>query len=380
MQPAFRKGRETVDPILKPFKEQQAPPLQSSGFVAWLRTNFFSTWMNFLVTIILLWIIYQIGNFVISWGFINANWFGESAKDCANTNGACWAFITDRWRLFIYGLYPIEIRWRVNVFYGLGALTIAAFVFSFGPITKKLRITMFIGFPIAAYVFLVGGIFGLKFIAPGEFGGLLLTVVIASVGIFGSIPIGLILALGRMSELKIISKVCTYFIEFWRGVPHIAVIVMFVALLPIFIPDGNKIDIVVRALIAFAAFNSAYMAEVFRGGLQSIPAGQFEASKAIGLSYWKMMGYIILPQAIRNSVPALVNTCISIFKETTIVLLIGFTDFLGIIQLSLEDPKWLGPPHIFSSAYVFAALIYFSFTFGMSKYSLRLENRSNVEQ
>ena len=154
---------------------------------------------------------------------------------------------------------------------------------------------------------------------------------------------------------------------------------MFVALLPIFIPDGNKIDIVVRAFIAFAAFNSAYMAEVFRGGLQSIPIGQFEASKALGLPYWKMMGYIILPQAIRNSVPALVNTCIGIFKETTIVLLIGFSDFLGIIQLSLEDPKWLGPPHIFSSAYVFAAIVYFSLAFGMSKYSLRLENRSNIE-
>ncbi|MBT3990083.1 MAG: amino acid ABC transporter permease [Rhodospirillaceae bacterium] len=368
-----------MEPILKPFKEQQAPPLQSSGFVVWLRSNFFSTWINSLMTIGLLWVIYQIGSFVINWGFIDAVWFGESAKACPNVHGACWAFVTDRWRLFVYGLYPSELRWRVDVFYGLGALTIAAFVFSFGPITKRLRLTMFIGFPIAAYILLVGGMVGLKYVTPEDFGGLLLTVVIAAVGIFASIPLGLILMLGRTSELKVISKVCAYYIEFWRGVPHIAVIVMFVALLPIFIPDGNKIDIVVRALIAFAAFNSAYMAEVFRGGLQSIPAGQFEASKAIGLSYWKMMGYIILPQAIRNSVPALVNTCISIFKETTIVLLIGFSDFLGIIQLSLEDPKWLGPPHIFSSAYVFAALIYFSFTFGMSKYSLRLENRTNVD-
>ena len=263
------------------------------------------------------------------------------------------------------------------MFYGAGLLTILAFIFSFGPATKKIRLMMFIIFPVTAYVFLVGGIFGLKHISPEDFGGLLLTLVIATVGIFGSIPLGIILALGRTSDLTIISKVCTYFIEFWRGVPHIAVIVMFVALLPIFIPDGNKIDIVVRAFIAFAAFNSAYMAEVFRGGLQSIPVGQYEASKAIGLPYWKMMGYIILPQAIRNSVPALVNTCISIFKETTIVLLIGFSDFLGIIQLSLEDPKWLGPPHIFTSAYVFAAIIYFSLAYGMSKYSQRLENRSN---
>lgn len=369
-----------MEPALKPFIEPQSPPVQSSGFIGWLRANFFSSWFNTLVTIALLWVIYQVGGFVINWGIINANWVGDSAKSCPNIDGACWAFITERWRLFVYGLYPKELYWRVNVFYLLGALTIIAFVFSFGSITKKLRLTMFIGFPIAAYIFLVGGVFDLKHISPENFGGLLLTLVIATVGIFGSIPLGLILALGRTSDLKVISKVCTYFIEFWRGVPHIAVIVMFVALLPIFIPDGNKIDIVVRAFIAFAAFNSAYMAEVFRGGLQSIPSGQFEASKAIGLSYWKMMGYIILPQAIRNSVPALVNTCISIFKETTIVLLIGFSDFLGIIQLSLEDPKWLGPPHIFSSAYVFAAIIYFTFTYGMSKYSLRLENRSNVAQ
>ena len=369
-----------MEPTLKPLLEQQPPPIQSSGFVAWLQINFFSTWFNVLVTIIMLVVFYQIGNFIISWGVINANWFGDSAKSCPNVDGACWAFVTERWRLFVYGLYPKDLHWRINIFFGLGILTIVAFVFSFGPITRKFRLTMFIGFPIAAYIFLVGGLFGLKYVTPESFGGLLLTVVIASVGIFGSIPLGLILALGRTSNLKIISKVCTYFIEFWRGVPHIAVIVMFVALLPIFVPDGNKIDIVVRAFIAFAAFNSAYMAEVFRGGLQSIPIGQFEASKAIGLSYWKMMGYIILPQAIRNSVPALVNTCISIFKETTIVLLIGFSDFLGIIQLSLEDPKWLGPPHIFSSAYVFAALIYFSFSFGMSKYSLRLENRSNLDQ
>ncbi len=369
-----------MEPALRPFIEPQSPPVQSSGLIGWLRANFFSSWFNAFVTLALLWVIYQIGGFVISWGIINANWVGDSAKSCPNIDGACWAFVTERWRLFVYGLYPKELYWRVNIFYLLGALTIIAFVFSFGPITRKLRLTMFIGFPVAAYIFLVGGVFGLTYITPESFGGLLLTLVIATVGIFGSIPLGLILALGRTSELKVISKVCTYFIEFWRGVPHIAVIVMFVALLPIFIPDGNKIDIVVRAFIAFAAFNSAYMAEVFRGGLQSIPSGQFEASKAIGLSYWKMMGYIILPQAIRNSVPALVNTCISIFKETTIVLLIGFSDFLGIIQLSLEDPKWLGPPHIFSSAYVFAAIIYFTFTYGMSKYSLRLENRSNVAQ
>ncbi len=368
-----------MEPILKSFKEQQPPPLQTSGLIAWIRANFFSSWLNALITLTLAVAIYHAASFVINWGFINAVWFGDSAKACPSGDGACWAFVTDRWRLFVYGLYPNELYWRVNIVFVLAAITIASFVFSYGRLTKKFRLTMVIVFPIAAYIFLVGDVFGLEHIPPENFGGLLLTLVIAGTAIFGSIPFGLILALGRTSDLTVISKVCTYYIEFWRGVPHIVVIVMFVALLPIFVPDGNNIDVVVRAFIAFIAFNSAYMAEVFRGGLQSIPNGQFEASRAIGLPYWKMMGYIILPQAIRNSVPALVNTCISIFKETTIVLLIGFSDFLGIIHLSLEDPKWLGPPHIFSSAYLFAAVVYFIFTFGMSKYSRRLENQSNIK-
>ena len=369
-----------MEPILAPFKMPQPAPYQSKGLLGWLRINFFSSWFYSLITLVLIYIIFNLANFLIHWAFINAVWFGDSAKSCPDINAACWAFVTDRWRLFVYGLYPNELYWRVNIVYALAALTIISFLYSYGRWTKYFRITMIIIFPITAYIFLVGDAFDLKYVAPEEFGGLLLTLVIASIAILGSIPLGLILALGRTSDLKVISKVCTYFIEFWRGVPHIVIIVMFVALLPIFIPDGAGIDVVVRAFIAFAAFNSAYMAEVFRGGLQSIPIGQFEASRAIGMSYWKMMGYIILPQAIRNSVPALMNTCIMIFKETTIVMLIGFSDLLGIIQLSLESSDWIGPPHIFSSAYTFAALIYFIFTFGMSKYSRRLENRSNIEQ
>ena len=361
------------------FKNPEPAPFKSGSLWGWLKTNFFSSWFNALITICLLYLLYAFSTSFINWAFINAVWFGDTAKSCPNSNGACWAFVTDRWRLFIYGLYPKEDYWRVNIVYALAALTIISFLFSFGRLKKIFRVSMVTILPIAGYILLVGGYFGLEYVAPENFGGLLLTLVIASISILGSIPLGLMLALGRTSNLVVISKVCTYFIEFWRGVPHIVIIVMFVALLPIFIPDGSKIDVVVRAFIAFAAFNSAYMAEVFRGGLQSIPNGQFEASRALGLSYWKMMGYIILPQAIRNSIPAMVNTCIGIFKETTIVMLIGFSDLLGIIQISLESSDWVGPPHIFSSAYTFAALVYFIFTFGISKYSERLENRSNVD-
>ncbi|MAQ02760.1 MAG: amino acid ABC transporter permease [Rhodospirillaceae bacterium] len=369
-----------MEPRNIPFKQPQPAPHQTTGILGWIKINFFSSWFNSLITIVLAYTIFVLADFFIQWAFINAVWFGESAKACPDSNGACWAFVTDRWPLFVYGLYPKELYWRVNIVYVLAAITIISFLYSYGRWTRYFRITMVIVFPLLAYIFLLGDSFDLEYVAPENFGGLLLTLVIASISILGSIPLGIILALGRTSELTVISKVCTYFIEFWRGVPHIVVIVMFVALLPIFIPDGSKIDVVVRAFIAFAAFNSAYMAEVFRGGLQSIPIGQFEASRAIGMSYWKMMGYIILPQAIRNSIPAMMNTCIGIFKETTIVMLIGFSDLLGIIQISLESSDWVGPPHIFSSAYTFAAICYFIFTYGMSKYSSRLENRSNIEQ
>jgi general L-amino acid transport system permease protein len=367
-----------MNAVLKPFEEPKAPPAQTTGVVAQLRQHFFSSWFNTLITIGLLWVTFQLASFIINWGFINAVWFGDTAKSCPDNDGACWAFVTSRWRIFVYGFYPKDLYWRVNITYFLAALTFAAFVFSFGTRTKPIRITLFIGFPISAYVFLVGGVFGLQSISPEEFGGLLLTLTIATSAIFGSIPLGLCLALGRTSNLKVFSVVCAVFIEFWRGVPHIVVIVMFVALLPIFIPNGGNIDLVVRTFIAFAVLNSAYMAEVFRGGMQSIPNGQIEASRAIGLTYWHTIGYIVLPQAIRNSIPALVNTCISIFKETTIVLLVGFSDFLGIVKLSLDSNDWLGPPHISSSAYLFAALVYFVFTFSISKYSERLENRRDI--
>lgn len=365
--------------IVRQHRAPAPPPILASGVAGWSRENLFSSWANTVITLVLAWVILEFTLFIVNWGFVDAVWFGDSAKACANPNGACWAFVTDRWRLFIYGLFPAEERWRVNIVYLLAGATLAVYLYSFGRYTKMLRIALVVVFPLAAFILLIGGVLGLEHVPADNLGGLLLTLVISSTGILGSIPLGLILALGRQSELPIIRRLCTGFIEFWRGVPLIVVIVAFVALLPIFIPDGSKIDVVVRAFIAFAVFNSAYMAEVFRGGLQSIPKGQYEAAKSIGLPYWKMMGHIILPQAIRNSVPALVNTCISIFKETTLILLVGFSDLLGIIQLSLEDPKWLGPPHIFASAYIFAAIIYFIFTFGMSRYSIRLENRSNVE-
>ena len=366
--------------IVRKHANAREAPIKDRGFIGWVRSNLFSTWYHSIITVLLFWVVGNIVFFLFEWGVLNAVWVGESAKACPNLESACWAFITDRWRLIVYGLVPKQLHWRINLFYLLAIATAIVFIFSFGKQDKQIRTIFFIAFPIIGYILLRGGSFGLQSVAPDKWGGLVLTLVVASCGIFGAIPLGLLLALGRYSNLPVLKRVCAGFIEFWRGVPLIVVIVTFVALLPIFIPDGAKIDIVIRTLIAFAVFNSAYMAEVFRGGLQSIDNGQFEASKSIGLSYWQMMGHIILPQAIRNSVPALVNTCISVFKETTLILLIGFSDLLGIIHISLNDPIWLGPPHIFASAYTFVAIVFFLFCYGMSRYSRRLENRSNISQ
>ena len=365
--------------IVHKHREPLPPPAGATPAATWIRESFFSTWYHTVITLALAWAMWQVLSFLVQWALIDATWVGGSAKACAANGGACWAFVADRWRLFVYGLFPQEEYWRVNIVYALAVATGAVYIFDFGRSKRRLRIGFTIVFPLASLWLLTGGFLGLSRVPTDALGGLLLTLVVASTSILGSIPLGLVLALGRQSELPVIRKLCTGFIEFWRGVPLIVVIVAFVALLPIFIPDGSRIDVVVRTFIAFAIFNSAYMAEVFRGGLQSIPRGQYEAARSIGLGYWKMMGYIVLPQAIRNSVPALVNTCISIFKETTLLLLVGFSDLLGIIQLSLEDPKWLGPPNIFASAYLSAALIYFVFCYGMSRYSMRLENRSNVD-
>ena len=364
--------------VIRDHIPDREPPIKNRGLLGWIRVNLFSTWYHSIITLLLFWAVSNILVFLFDWGILNAVWVGDSAKSCPNMEGACWAFITDRWKLIVYGLTPAESHWRINLFYALAGITALSFVISFGKYSAKIRTVFFVGFPVVSYFLLLGGILGLSDIEPDKWGGLVLTLVVACCGIFGSIPLGLMLALGRYSKLPVIHYVCAGFIEFWRGVPLIVVIVTFVALLPIFIPDGAKIDVVVRTLIAFAVFNSAYMAEVFRGGLQSISNGQFEASKSIGLTYWQMMGYIVLPQAIRNSVPALVNTCISVFKETTLILLIGFSDLLGIVQISLEDPTWLGPPHIFASGYTFVAIVFFIFCYGVSRYSRRLENRSNL--
>ena len=216
--------------------------------------------------------------------------------------------------------------------------------------------------------------FGLRHVRTELWGGMLVTLVIAVTGIVVSLPLGILLALGRRSNMPLVKMLSVAFIEFWRGVPLVTVLFMSSVMLPLFASEGVDIDKLFRALIGVALFASAYMAEVIRGGLQAIPKGQYEGAQAVGLTYWQSMRLIILPQALTLVIPGIVNTFIGLFKDTTLVLIIGLFDFLGQIQSSFSDPTWATPVQS-KSAYLFAAAVYFLFCFGMSRYSIYTERR-----
>jgi len=225
--------------------------------------------------------------------------------------------------------------------------------------------------PLCVYLF-SGGALGLETVETPLWGGLFLTLVIALSGIVASLPLGVLLALGRRSNMPVVKSVCVVFIELWRGVPLITVLFMASVMFPLFMPEGVNFDKLLRALLGVMFFASAYMAEVVRGGLQAIPKGQYEAADALGLSYWKSMGLVILPQALKIVIPGVVNTFIGLFKDTTLVLIIGLFDFLGMAQAVSTNPDWLG---FYVEGYIFVAFGFFLFCFGMSRYSLYLERK-----
>ncbi|UCH76107.1 MAG: amino acid ABC transporter permease [Rhodospirillales bacterium] len=260
-----------------------------------------------------------------------------------------------------------------------GALGWMAAFLAFGLVTLnratvKAWITFLLIFiyPFIAYFLWVGDGFGLQYVETARWGGLFLTLVVAGTGIAASLPIGIIFALGRRSDMPAIRSVSIAFIELWRGVPLITVLFMSSVMLPLFLPEGVNFDKLLRALIGVALFSAAYMAEVVRGGLQAIPKGQYEAAAAMGLGYWKMMRLVILPQALKLVIPGIVNTFIGLFKDTTLVLIIGLFDLLGIVQAATTDPKWLG---MAVEGYVFTAFVFWIFCFGMSRYSMYIERK-----
>ncbi len=347
------------------------PPVTSVGVPGWLRRNLFSSWPNALLTAVALYLLYITVVPFVNWAIIDADWRGDSRASCSGT-GACWVFIRVRFEQFMYGFYPDAEQWRVNTAAVLGVLLLAPLFIRSVPKKSWLLGFVLVGYPLIAHLLLSGGRFGLPQVETGLWGGLLLTLVLSAVGIVAALPLGILLALGRRSKMPAVRICCVAFIELWRGVPLITVLFMASVMLPLFLPEGVSVDKLLRAMIGIVLFQSAYMAEVVRGGLQAIPQGQYEAAEALGLGYWKTMGLVILPQALKLVIPGIVNTFIALFKDTTLVLIIGLFDLLAVIQAAYNDPNWLGYA---IEGHVFAALVYWLFCFGMSRYSQALEKQ-----
>ena len=362
--------------------ESRKPPVATTGILGWLRMNLFSNWVNSLVSLFVLYILIQFIPWILNWTIFAAdfkyNFNGEEIIDrtmCSRVldpenGGACWAIIYVRFYQFMYGFYPRDEVWRVNLSYIMLAVAVVPLLFDKFPFRKHFLKFTYV-FPVIAFFLLNGGL-GLESVSTNKWGGLLVTLVLGCTGIALAFPLGIVLALGRRSNLPVISMMCTLFIEFIRGVPLITLLFFGMVMLPLFLPEGVNMDGLARVLVAVTLFQSAYMAEVIRGGLQAIPQGQYEAARSIGLSYWQMNMKIVLPQAIRTSIPSIVNTSIGLFKDTTLVIIVGLLDLLGIGRGALADTTWLGLAY---EVYFFVSLVFFIFTFAMSRYSLYLEKK-----
>jgi general L-amino acid transport system permease protein len=339
-----------------------------STFIKLWQHRLFETPLHSLITLVLILFVTWTLTPLVRWALINATWVGETRSDCA-PGGACWVFIRARLGQFIYGFYPIEERWRPNL---LGLITLLAIVPLFiikGKFRLRHALAALVILPPLGLWLLAGG-FGLKMIETRQWGGLMLTLFIAVYSGLIAIPLGILLALGRQSRLPLVRTLSVVFIEFWRGVPIIAVIFLASLLLPLVMPAGVGVDRLARAVIGLGFVIAAYMAEAVRGGLQALPKGQAEAASALGLGYWRTTALVTLPQALRISLPAMTNEFIALFKNTTLVLVVSILDLLGIAQSSLADPAWVG---MNMEAYLFSGTIYWLICFSLSRWSRALE-------
>jgi general L-amino acid transport system permease protein len=353
------------------------PPDRIAGPLLWARKNLFATpgdaLMTLLAVLFLFWLLPNLYSFAIG----NAV-FDGTVEDCRVLNvGACWIYVEARITFFIYGFYPAAEYWRVNLVFLMLALLLIPLLVPRVPYKRLNAALFFVVFPVVAYVLLHGGSFGLREVPTEQWGGLMVTLIIALVGIICSLPLGILLALGRRSKLPIIKWFCIAFIELWRAVPLITVLFMASVMLPLFMPQGMSVDKLLRALVGVTLFTAAYIAEVIRGGLAALPRGQQEAASALGLGYWKSMGLIILPQALKHSIPGIVNNFISLFKDTSLVSIVGIFDLLNTVQAAGSDNTWAAPTRDITG-YVFAAMVFWVFCFAMSRYSMWIEQRLNT--
>jgi general L-amino acid transport system permease protein len=335
-----------------------------------LREKLFATPLDIVITLAVAFVLWRTLVPVIDWMLVDATFSGTTRADCTGS-GACWVFIRARFGQFMYGLYPPPERWRVDL---AGIILVASVALLFWkrlPARRAFAVAAVILLPPLGVWLLAGGL-GLPSVETREWGGLMLTVFISIYAGLIAIPLGILLALGRRSELPVIKMLSIIFIEFWRGVPIVAVIFLASILLPLIMPSGVGVDRLARAVIGLGLVIAAYMAEAVRGGLQAIPEGQHEAATALGLGYWRATAFIILPQALRISLPAITNEFIALIKNTTLVLIVSILDLLGIAQAALADPNWVG---MNKEAYAFAGLLYWLGCFSLSRFALGLERK-----
>lgn len=344
------------------------PPVMSVGVLGWLRTNLFNGWWNSLLTVLFLALLAWIVPPALDWLIFNAVFTAESSDECRAATGACWAFVEVKYRLILFGRYPFDEQWRPLV--GMIALIVMALAScDRRNWNRRLLAIWAVGLSVF-FVLMGGGVFGLTPVRTNLWGGLPLTLMLAFIGIAVAFPISILLALGRRSNLPLIRALCIGYIELIRGVPLISLLFMASFMLPLFMPTGVSIDAVLRAQVAIIIFAAAYLAEVIRGGLQSLPRGQYEAADALGLGYWKTQWLIILPQALKIAIPPIVNTFIGLFKDTSLVAIVSLTDLVLATRQALGDPEWR---QFFIEAYMFIMFIYWIFCYFMSKYSQYLE-------
>ena len=360
-----------------PIADRARPPAAGHGPVAWARANLFSGWLSTVVTLALIYLLARWAVGFFDWAVLHAVWSvpqtaaGPDSSACRDMQGvgACWAMIGDKYRFILFGRYPYEEQWRpavaIALFIGLYAISAVRRFW------RKELLLIWIAALAAIGVLMWGGVGGLEYVPQDSWGGLPITLILSTFGLAFAFPLAVLVALGRRSTaLPAVKALCVIYVELIRGVPLVTLLFMASVMFPLFMPEGFNPDKLLRAQVAIILFAGAYLAEVVRGGLQALPKGQYEAADALGLSYWKKTGLIILPQALRLVIPPLVNTFIGFFKDTSLVLIIGIFDLLLAGKVAITDPVWQAYS---TELYLVLAAIYFAFCYVMSRYSRGLE-------
>ncbi|WP_233243634.1 amino acid ABC transporter permease [Bacterioplanes sanyensis] len=353
-------------------KPSQPAPVSTTGPLAWLRNNLFDGPVNSAITVIILAFLLWVIPPLLDWLLWSADFSGTTQSDCTSA-GACWVFIQAWSQQLFYGSFPDAELWRINLSLILLAVVLSSPYWLPHTLRNRLDLAMLVVYPFVAIAILDGRLLGLEYVSTDFWGGFSLNLLLASASIILGMPLGFLWALGRRSNMPMARSISVILIEFFRGVPVLALFFMGSVMLPLFFPEGTNVDKLLRVWIVLTLFMAGYMAEVYRGGFQAIPAGQYEASAALGLSYWQTTLLVILPQVIKVSMPNILATSIMLFKNTTFLLIIGIFEVLSTAQTALTNSNWLGG--YATEAYLFVGVVYWICCFGMSRVAANIEKK-----